>query len=201
MLSAAAATSIAMLAGTTAGVAAGYWGAWTDSAVGYLVNVFLAFPALLLALIFAAILGPGLGHGIVALSASGWTRYARVVRAIVRTERRARYVDASRAMGATPWHIVRVHVLPSVYPAISVMAMFGLANTVLSLSVLSFLGLGVVPPTPEWGAMIESSRPFLSIRPGLLLWPAGALIATMALLHWIGETTRENTRLDLRVEQ
>jgi len=81
------------------------------------------------------------------------------------------------------------------------MSVFGVANTILALAALSFLGLGVVPPTPEWGAMIEASRPFLRTRPSLLLWPAGALIVFAATLHWTGETLRRRERLSLEVER
>jgi ABC-type dipeptide/oligopeptide/nickel transport system permease subunit len=196
-----AVTLAGLTVGTVVGLAGGYSGGRADAILGYLVNVFLSFPALLLALVFVSVLGPGLQHGIAALAAAGWMRYARVVRGIVRTTRQLTYVHAARAMGAGPLHVVRFHLLPAAAPALWVMAVFGVANAILALAVLSFLGLGAVPPTPEWGAMIEASRPFLRTRPGLLLWPAFALVAFAATLHWAGETLRGRERLGLEVER
>jgi len=196
-----AVTATGLAVGTSAGLAGGYWGGRTDAILNYVVNVFLSFPALLLALVFVSVLGPGLHHGIAALAAASWMRYARVVRGVVRTTRQLTYVQAALAMGAGPFHIIRFHLLPPAAPALWVMAVFGVANAILALAVLSFLGLGVVPPTPEWGAMIEASRPFLRTHPGLLLWPAVALIGFAATLHWAGETLRRRERLGLEVER
>lgn len=201
ILAALAVTLAGLAVGTSAGLAGGYWGGRTDAILGYVVNVFLSFPALLLALVFVSVLGPGLQHGIAALAAASWMRYARVVRGIVRTTRHLTYVHAARAMGAGPFHIIRFHLLPAAAPALGVMSVFGVANAIMALAVLSFLGLGVVPPTPEWGAMIEASRPFLRTHPALMLWPAGALIAFAATLHWAGETLRRREGLGLEVER
>ena len=185
--------------GTAIGLGAGYAGGWIEQALMRLVDVLLAFPGLLLAIALAAVLGPGLGNVIVALSALGWTGYARVVRAQVLAVRQLDYVQAAEALGMTPWRVMGLHILPNVLPILWVQASFGLAGAILAEASLSFLGLGVPTGTPSWGAMLADGKnvllqaPHVSIFPGLCLLLAvlGFNLLGDALGDWLDPRSRK----------
>jgi peptide/nickel transport system permease protein len=190
---------VSATAGTGVGLVAGYAGSWVEQALMRLVDVLLAFPGLLLAIALAAVLGPGQGNVIVALSVLGWTGYARVVRAQVLTVRRLDYVQAAEALGMGHGRILGRHILPNVLPLLWVQASFGLAGAILAEASLSFLGLGVPPGTPSWGGMLADGKnvllqaPHVSIFPGvcILLAVLGCNLLGDALADWLDPRLRE----------
>jgi peptide/nickel transport system permease protein len=192
----AATVVISLLVGVSIGAAAGWAGGWMDEALARVIDVFLAFPGLLLAIALAAVLGPSLGNVVLALSALGWTGYARLARVEVASLRRRDFVQGATALGAGPVRILLRHVLPLTAPALLVQATFGMAGAIVAEASLSFLGLGAPPPLPSWGAMIDEGRPFLLVAPRLVLWPGLALATTVLLLQLLGDGLRD--LLDVR---
>jgi peptide/nickel transport system permease protein len=191
--------AVSATVGTAVGVVAGYAGGWVDQALMRLVDVLLAFPGLLLAIALAAVLGPGLGNVIAALSILGWTGYARVMRGQVLSVRHLDYVLAAEAVGGGPARIMAVHILPNVLPVLWVQGSFGLAGAILAEASLSFLGLGVPPGTPSWGGMLADGKnvlmqaPHVSIFPGLCILFAvlGFNLLGDALADWLDPRRRE----------
>lgn len=190
---------VSTIVGTVIGALAGYYGGWTDRIVsGYLTNVFLAFPGLLLAIAIVAFLGAGLGKLIFALAIIGWVGYARVIRGQVLKVREYDFVQAARALGAGDMRILFVHVLPNAIQPLIVQASLGMAGAVLSEAALSFLGLGVPPPAPSWGVMLEEARDLTTLQsaPHTLIYPGLAVALTVLAFNFIGDGLRE--RLDPR---
>lgn len=190
---------VSAIVGTVIGAIAGYYGGWADRIIsGYLVNVFLAFPGLLLAIALVAFLGAGLGKLIFALTIIGWVGYARVIRAQVLKVREYDFVQAARALGAGDMRILFVHVLPNAIQPLIVQASLGMAGAVLSEASLSFLGLGVPPPASSWGVMLEEARDLatLTFAPHTLIAPGIAIALTVLAFNFIGDGLRE--RLDPR---
>ncbi len=188
--------AISLLIGVTLGAAAGWAGGWLDEALVRLIDVFLAFPGLLLAIALAAVLGPSLSNVVIALSLLGWPGYARLARAEVASLRQQEFVHAARALGARPARIVLAHILPLALPTLLVQATFGMAGAIVAEASLSFLGLGVAPPTPSWGSMIAEGRTFLLVAPHVTLFPGLALAATVLALQLLGDGLRD--ALDVR---
>jgi peptide/nickel transport system permease protein len=180
--------------GTAIGAIAGFYGGWVDKFLsGYLFNVFLAFPGLLLAIALVAFLGAGLGKMILALCIIGWVGYARVMRGQVLKVREYDFVQAARALGASNLRILATHILPNSIQPLIVQASLGMAGAVLSEASLSFLGLGVPPPSPSWGTMIEESRGFdiLVSAPHVMFFPAIAIALAVLAFNFIGDGLRE----------
>jgi ABC-type dipeptide/oligopeptide/nickel transport system permease subunit len=175
---------IAAAAGSAAGFASGTLGGAVAAIIEFVTDVFLSLPSLILSLAINGALGAGLPGLIVALAASGWMRYARVVRGMVLTTRSAGFVEAAIATGAGPAYIVRRHLLPHALPAILALAPLSASYAILNASALSFLGLGVPAPTAEWGAMLSLARPYMRVAPHLVLIPGLALTLLVAILHW-----------------
>lgn len=174
-------------AGTLLGAASGYFGGWVDTLLMRLTDVFLAFPGILLAIALVAMLGPALSHVVLALVVIGWVGYARLVRGQVLQLREAEFVLAARAAGVPAWRVLWRHVLPNVLPVLLVQASLGMAGAVLAEASLSFLGLGIQPPTPSWGAMINAGRGHLIDAPHLSLFPGLAILATVMGLNFLGD--------------
>ena len=193
---AAAVVLASVMIGVTVGSVAAFAGGWTDLAIARAIDVVLAFPGLLLAIALAAVRGPGIANVVFALSALGWTGYARLTRSEVARLRRLPFVEAAEALGASPLAIAVRHVLPMAAPALLVQATFGFSAAILAEASLSFLGLGVPPPTPSWGAMLDEGRQFLLVAPHLVLGPGAALAATVLALQLLGDALRD--RLDVR---
>src|ERR1043166_5458122 len=147
--------SISAVVGTFLGSIAGYFGGLLDDVVSRVIDMLLAFPGLLLAIALVAVLGPSLTNVLLALTVIGWVGYARLVRGQVLRAREFEYVQAARALGATTSRVLLRHVVPTAIPAIVVQATLGMAGAVISEAGLSFLGLGVQPPTPSWGTMLS----------------------------------------------
>jgi len=182
---------ISALVGTILGALSGFYGGWVDRFVsGYIFNVFLAFPGLLLAIALVAFLGKGLDKLILALCVIGWVGYARLIRGQVLKVREYDYVHAARALGAGNLRMLVVHILPNAIQPLIVQASLGMAGAVLSEASLSFLGLGVQEPTPSWGKMIDEARG-METAPHALIFPAIAIALTVLAFNFIGDGLRE----------
>lgn len=182
--------------GLAIGALAGYAGRYVDEVLMRIVDVLLAFPGILLAIGLSAVLGPSLRNVLLALCAIGWTGYARLVRAEVLAWREREFVGAAIALGARPARIVWRHIIPQLLSPLLVQATFGMAGVIVAEASLSFLGLGVQPPTPSWGAMVNEGRSFLLIAPHVALFPGLALMLTVLGLNFLGDGLRD--LLDVR---
>ncbi|HEV7893505.1 MAG TPA: ABC transporter permease [Pyrinomonadaceae bacterium] len=186
--------AVSAVVGTMIGSLAGFYGGWVDRIVsGYVLNVFLAFPGLLLAIAMVAFLGAGLNKLILALCIIGWVGYARVMRAQVLKVREYDFVQAARALGARDWRILLFHVLPNAVQPLIVQASLGMAGAVLAEASLSFLGLGVPPPAPSWGVMLEEARDLATLQraPHAMLVPGIAIALTVLAFNFLGDGLRE----------
>jgi peptide/nickel transport system permease protein len=186
--------SVSTVIGTILGALAGYYGGWIDRVLsGYLFNVFLAFPGLLLAIAMVAFLGAGLDKLILALCVIGWVGYARLIRGQVLKVREYDFVQAARALGAGDIGIIFVHILPNAIQPLIVQASLGMAGAVLAEASLSFLGLGIPPPAPSWGTLIEEARGLdtLQSAPHVLIFPGIAIALTVLAFNFIGDGLRE----------
>lgn len=182
---------IAFLPGTVMGLVAGYYGGWTDRSIGWLVDVLLAFPSILLALTIVAALGSGAVNVIVAVGIAGIPHYARLVRGQVLAARRMPYVRAAVTVGCTNQRILLRHILPSVFGSIIVLATVDAGWAILAASALSFLGLGVQPPIPEWGSMLNEGRAFLRDAPWVTAAPGLAIALTVLAVNLLGDALRD----------
>jgi peptide/nickel transport system permease protein len=189
--------SVSATVGVLVGAVAGYRGGFVDDALGRVMDVLLAFPGMLLAIALVAVLGPSIGHVVIALGVIGWVGYARLVRGQVLKIREFEYVHAAQALGAPSLRILLRHVLPATLAVVTVQATLGMAGAVLAEASLSFLGLGVQPPTPSWGAMLDAGRSHLLDAPHLAIAP-GAAIAFMVLsFNLAGDVLRD--KIDQRL--
>lgn len=181
-----------LLMGLIIGSIAGYYGGRVDRFFNVVVmNAFLSFPGILLAIAFVAFLGPGLWNVILALSIGGWVGYARLVRAQVLATREREFVEAARALGASDWRIVTRHILPNMIQPVIVQAAIGMAGAILAEATMSFLGLGVPPPTPSWGSMLNDGRAHLFDAPHVVLVPAAAVMFAVLAFNFIGDALRD----------
>jgi peptide/nickel transport system permease protein len=177
--------------GIALGAVAGYFGGYVDEAIGRIIDVLLAFPGLLLAIALVAVLGPSLQNVILALALIGWVGYARLVRGQVLRARELEYVQAARALGASTPRILLRHVIPSTLPAVSVQATLGMGGAILSEAALSFLGLGVQPPTPSWGTMLSYGKAHLLDAPHLTIFPGVAIAILVLGFNFLGDGLRD----------
>jgi len=189
--------SVSAAVGTLLGAIAGYFGGVIDDVISRIVDVLLAFPGLLLAIALVAMLGPSLGNVLFALTIVGWVGYARLVRGQVLRARELEYVQAARAIGAATPRILWRHVIPSAIPAIIVQATLGMAGAIIGEASLSFLGLGVQPPTPSWGTMLTGGRAHILDAPHVTIFPGLAIALLVLGLNFLGDGLRD--RLDPRV--
>ena len=167
--------SIALSAGVVMGVVAGYWGGLADTAIMRLVDLMLAFPSILLAIAVVAVLGPGIDNVMVAVSIVLIPQFARLVRASVLTVREMAYVEAARALGTGDWRIIARSILPNCIAPLIIQTSLSLATAILDAAGLSYLGLGAQPPTPEWGAMLNSGRELHMKAPWVMTFPGLAI--------------------------
>src|SRR6476660_798123 len=189
-----AVVSVSSTVGMLMGSIAGYFGGAVDDVISRVIDVLMAFPGILLAIALVAVLGPSLTNVILALCVIGWVGYARLVRGQALRAREYEYVQAARALGAGPARIVARHVLPTAFPTVIVQATLGMAGAIIAEASLSFLGLGVQPPIPRMGTMLEAGRSHLFDAPHLTLFP-GLAIATLVLgFNFLGDGLRD--RLD-----
>ncbi len=193
--------AISLLLGLIVGCIAGYYGGRVDRVVNIVVmNAFLSFPGILLAIAFVAFLGPGMFNLILALSIGGWVGYARLVRAQVLATREREFVEAARALGASDWRVITRHILPNMIQPVIVQAAIGMAGAVLAEATMSFLGLGVPPPTASWGTMLNDSRAHLFDAPHLVLFPALAVMLAVLSFNFIGDALRDYLDPRARIE-
>jgi len=175
------------LIGVMLGAIAGYFGGAADLIVMRICDILLAFPGILLAIALVAVLGPSLTNVILALATINWVGYARLVRGQVLKVREMEYVTAAKALGARSPRVIVRHVLPNVINPVIVMATLGLAGAILAEAALSFLGLGVQPPTPSWGAMLTSGRRYLGLANHLAIFPGAAIMLAVMGLNFLGD--------------
>jgi peptide/nickel transport system permease protein len=187
--------------GLIIGSIAGYYGGRLDRFINVVVmNAFLSFPGILLAIAFVAFRGPGIFNLVLALSLGGWVGYARLVRAQVLAAREREYVEAARALGATDLRVIVRHILPNIIQPVIVQAAIGMAGAILAEATMSFLGLGVPPPTASWGAMLNDSRAHLFDAPHLVLFPAAAVMLAVLSFNFIGDALRDYLDPRSRIE-
>lgn len=181
-----------LLLGLIIGSLAGYYGGAIDRFVNVvLMNAFLSFPGILIAIAFVAFRGPGIFNLVLALSLGGWVGYARLVRAQVLAVREREFVEAARALGAGDLHIITRHILPNIIQPVIVQAAIGMAGAVLAEATMSFLGLGVPPPTASWGSMLNDARSHLFDAPHLVLFPAVTVMLAVLAFNFIGDALRD----------
>ena len=183
--------SVSATVGTALGSVAGYFGGRIDEAISRLIDILLAFPGLLLAIALVAVLGPSLTNVVLALSLIGWVGYARLVRGQVLRARELEFVQAARAIGATTSRILIRHIIPSTLPAVTVQATLGMGGAILAEAALSFLGLGVQPPTPSWGTMLNYGRGHLLDAPHLTIFPGLAIAILVLGFNFLGDGLRD----------
>jgi peptide/nickel transport system permease protein len=190
-----------LLLGLIIGSVAGYYGGFADKFFSViLMNAFLSFPGILLAIAFVAFLGPGIINLILALCIGGWVGYARLVRAQVLAVKEKEFVEAARALGGSDWRIVTRHILPNIIQPVIVQAAIGMAGAVLAEATMSFLGLGVPPPTASWGSMLNDGRAHLFDAPHLVLFPAAAVMLAVLSFNFIGDALRDYMDPRSRIE-
>ena len=177
--------------GVAAGVMAGYYGGRVDGVVLRLIDMQLAFPVILLVIAVVAAVGPSLTNLIIVMGLSGWPRFARIVRGAVLSVRGLEYVEAARAIGASQARIMLHHILPNVLSAILVYASFELARMILLEATLSFLGLGVQPPTPTWGGMISDGKKYISLSWAVSFFPGVAIATIILAFNILGDELRD----------
>lgn len=190
-----------LMLGLIFGSVAGYYGGFLDRFVNVIVmNAFMSFPGILLAIAFVAFLGPGIFNLVLALSIGGWVGYARLVRAQVLAVREREFVEAARALGASDGRIVVRHILPNIIQPVIVQAAIGMAGAILAEATMSFLGLGVPPPTPSWGSMLNDARSHLFDAPHLVLFPAAAVMLAVLSFNFVGDGLRDYLDPRARIE-
>ncbi len=186
-----------LLLGLIAGYAAGFYGGVADVVLNvYLTNAFLALPGILLAIAFVAFMGPGLRNVILALALSGWVGFARLVRAQTMAVKEREFVEAARSLGASDLRLMMRSILPNILPPLIVQASTGMAGAVLAEATLSFLGLGIPPPSASWGAMLNDARSHLFDSPHLVFFPAMAVMLLVLAFNFVGDALRD--RMDPR---
>jgi len=178
--------------GLLIGSLAGYYGGRIDRFVNIVVmNAFLSFPGILIAIAFVAFRGPGIFNLVLALSLGGWVGYARLVRGQVLAVREREFVEAARALGASDLRIILRHILPNIIQPVIVQAAIGMAGAILAEATMSFLGLGVPPPTASWGSMLNDARSHLFDAPHLVIFPAVTVMFAVLAFNFIGDALRD----------
>jgi peptide/nickel transport system permease protein len=187
-----AVVAVSLTLGLVFGMTAGFYGGWIDTVVNvYVSNAFLALPGILLAVAFVAFLGPSLVNLILALALASWVNYARLVRAQVMSVKEREFVQAARSLGASNMRLMVRHILPNIVQPLLVQAAVGMATAVLAEATLSFLGLGVQPPTATWGAMLNDARSHLFESPYLVFFPAMAVALCVLAFNLVGDGLRD----------
>ena len=194
-----AVVSVSSMAGMFFGSVAGYFGGRVDDVISRVIDVLMAFPGILLAIALVAVLGPSLVNVVLALSVIGWVGYARLVRGQALRAREFEFVQAARALGAGSPRIVLRHVLPTTFPSVVVQATLGMAGAIIAEASLSFLGLGVQPPTPSWGTMLDAGRAHLFDAPHLTLFPGVAIALLVLGFNFLGDGLRD--RVDPKMQR
>jgi ABC-type dipeptide/oligopeptide/nickel transport system permease subunit len=182
---------IALGAGVLLGLAAGYFKGKTDMLIMRVMDALLAFPSLILALAITSFLGAGLGNAMIAIGLVAMPNYARLVRGQVIATSGREFVEAAHALGARDWRIIYRHILPNIMAPIIVQSTLNVATAILSEAGLSFLGLGVQPPTPSWGSMVAQGRGYLETAPWMIFAPGTAILLVVLALNFLGDGLRD----------
>lgn len=183
--------AFAILIGGLIGAIAGFIGGWLDDLLMRIMDVFMAFPSLLLAIAIVSVLGTGLINALLAIGIVSIPRFARLVRATVLSVKEMQYVEASWAMGASPLHVLFVRILPNALTPLIVQGTLGIATAILDAAALSFLGLGAEPPRPEWGLMLGEERNSVFSAPHLVFFPGLAIMLTVLSFNLVGDGLRD----------
>ncbi|MBN1355585.1 ABC transporter permease [bacterium] len=192
-------TLVSAFAGTLIGMVSGLAGGWVDEMVMRVVDILLAFPGILLAIALVAVLGPDINNVILALCLMGWVGFARLARAQVLKAREEEYVESARALGSSASRLITRHLLPNIIAPIVVQATLGMAGVIVAEAGLSFLGLGVQPPTPSWGGILNSGVDFFMEGPHMTVFPGLAIMVVVMGLNFFGDGLRD--ALDPRAQQ
>lgn len=188
---AASAVAVSATVGVSLGTLAGFYGGFLDGLIMRIVDIFLSFPAIVFALLLSAVLGPGTVNLLISLGLVGWAGFARVSRSMVLKAREYMYVEAARSAGAGDWRLILRYVLPNCLPQLGVYAAMGTGAMIMAEAGLSFLGVGVQPPTPSWGLMIYEAKNYLVNAPWLAYFPGAAIVVTVLGFNLLGEGLRE----------
>ncbi|NCC83444.1 MAG: ABC transporter permease [Clostridia bacterium] len=182
---------LTLMAGSVVGITCGYFGGRVDAVLMRIVDVFLAFPGMVLALAVAGMLGKGLNNAVIALVATGWPPYARLMRSQVLTLKEENFIHAAKLNGQTTVSILFLHILPNALRPVVVTAFLSIGGTILSLSGLSFLGLGPQPPMSEWGSMLSDGRGLMQQYPWMVIYPGMAILLASILFNLLGDSVRD----------
>jgi ABC-type dipeptide/oligopeptide/nickel transport system permease subunit len=182
---------ISAVVGVTLGLVSGYFGGWLDNLIGRVFDILFSFPALLLAIGVAAMLGPGQSNAIFAIAVVYAPLFGRVIRGPVLVERSKEYVEAARVLGAPTWRIIGRHVFPNVLSPLTVQATITFSHAILLEAYLSFLGLGIQPPHPSWGTMLQEARTFLETAPWMSIFPGVAIMLAVLAFNLLGDGFRD----------
>lgn len=183
--------SSSLILGLTIGALSGYYGGWLDEIVMRVVDAFLAFPSLLLALGIAGLFGAGFMNLVMALIIVDWAGYARLARSSVMAVKEQDYIKAAKGLGTGDLHVILHHVIPNVMSPLIVMATIGMGYVILSAAGLSFLGFGVQPPTPEWGSMLNEGKIYIRSDPYIMIFPGLAIMITVLAFNYLGDELRD----------
>jgi peptide/nickel transport system permease protein len=186
-----ASVSLAVSVGTLLGLVSGYFGGWVDNVISRVMDVFFSFPAMLLAIAVAAMLGPGMNNALLAIAIVYSPLFSRVVRGSVLAERNKEYIEAARGMGASNRRVVGLHLLPNVLSPIIVQGSVTLSHAILMESYVSFLGLGTQPPEASWGSMLNEGRAFLEAAPWISIFPGVAVMLAVLAFNLLGDGLRD----------
>ena len=192
------ATAISTIIGLVMGALAAYYGGIWDTIIMRLADIFLAFPYILFVIAMLAVIGPGIQNVFIAIGILGWPSIARVFRSAILSVKENDYVDAARAMGASDARIVARHIFPNSVASIVVYATMNIGGAILTESALSYLGMGVVPPDPSWGIMIQDGQTYLATQPWLMLMPGLAILTTVLAFTLLGDGLRD--ALDVKMK-
>lgn len=179
------------IVGTVIGVICGYVGGWIDSLIMRISDIFLAFPEMVFAIAIAGVLNGGIWSAAIAVGLIAWPRYARVARSQVLAMKNHQYMNAAKLMGTRWYKVILKHIMPNILGPIVVTAALDVEAMIMNLAGLSYLGLGVVPPTPEWGSMMSEGRSMLQTSPWIVLAPGLAIFITVIIFNLLGDTVRD----------
>jgi len=184
-------TLISVAIGVIVGAIAGYFGGWVDTFLSRIIDTLMAFPIIALLIVLASVLGPSLVTTVTVIGVTVWSRYARVVRADVMSLRQQDFVIAARATGVADWRIIWRHILPNVLGPVIVLASLGVGSIIILEAALSFLGLGIRPPTPSWGGTLADGRAFILRYPSISIFPGLMIVITVLAFNFIGDGLRD----------
>ena len=182
---------IATVIGVTLGALAAYYGGWVDTLTSTIMELLAAFPDLIFAMGIMFVLGPGMKNIFVALGLLTWVRTARMIRGSILQLKEKEYVEAAKASGATPFHIITKHLIPNCLSTVIVLVTLGIPNAIMYEASLSFLGMGIQPPTPSWGSMISFAQPYISYLPSYSIFPGIAIMITVIAFNIFGDGLRD----------